>query len=61
MHQLYKQGKIRAIGVSNYSREQMSVLQHVAPLRHSPYNLFERGVKKDVLPYCRPHITASAR
>jgi aryl-alcohol dehydrogenase-like predicted oxidoreductase len=57
MHQLYKQGKIRAIGVSNYSREQMSVFQHVAPLHTAqpPYNLFERGVKKDVLPYCRTH------
>jgi aryl-alcohol dehydrogenase-like predicted oxidoreductase len=57
IHQLYKQGKIRAIGVSNYSREQMSVFQHVAPLHTAqpPYNLFERGVKKDVLPYCRTH------
>ena len=57
MHQLYKQGKIRAIGVSNYSREQMSVFQHVAPLHTAqpPYNLFERRVKNDVLPYCRTH------
>ena len=57
MHQLYKQGKIRAIGVSNYSLEQMSVFQHVAPLHTAqpPYNLFERGVKKDVLPYCLTH------
>src|SRR5438093_3512896 len=57
MHQLYKQGKIRAIGVSNYSVEQMNVFQHVAPLHTAqpPYNLFERGVKKDVLPYCRTH------
>jgi aryl-alcohol dehydrogenase-like predicted oxidoreductase len=57
MHQLYKQGKIRAIGVSNYSREQMSVFRHVAPLHTAqpPYNLFERRVKNDVLPYCRTH------
>jgi aryl-alcohol dehydrogenase-like predicted oxidoreductase len=55
IHQLYKQGKIRAIGVSNYSLEQMNVFQHVAPLHTAqpPYNLFERGVEKDVLPYCR--------
>ena len=55
MHQLYKQGKIRAIGVSNYSLEQISLFQHVAPLHTAqpPYNLFERGVEKDVLPYCR--------
>jgi aryl-alcohol dehydrogenase-like predicted oxidoreductase len=57
MHQLYKQGKIRAIGVSNYSLEQMNVFQQVAPLHiaQPPYNLFERSVEKDVLPYCRTH------
>ena len=55
MHQLYKQGKIRAIGVSNYSLEQMNVFRHLAPLHTAqpPYNLFERGVERDVLPYCR--------
>jgi len=55
MYQLYKQGKILAIGVSNYSLEQMNLFQAVAPLHTAqpPYNLFERGVEKDVLPYCR--------
>jgi len=57
MHQLYKQGKIWAIGVSNYSLEQMNVFRRLAPLHTAqpPYNLFERGVEKDVLPYCRTH------
>jgi aryl-alcohol dehydrogenase-like predicted oxidoreductase len=57
MHQLYKQGKIRAIGVSNYSLEQMNIFRDVAPLNTAqpPYNLFERGVERDVLPYCRMH------
>jgi len=32
MHELYKQGKIRAIGVSNYSLEQMNVFRRLAPL-----------------------------
>ena len=55
MYQLYKQGKIRAIGVSNYSLEQMNLFQQAAPLHTAqpPYNLFERGVERDVLPYCR--------
>ena len=55
MHQLYTQGKIRAIGVSNYSLEQMDVFRHAAPLHTAqpPYNLFERGVERDILPYCR--------
>jgi aryl-alcohol dehydrogenase-like predicted oxidoreductase len=55
MYQLYKQGKIRAIGVSNYSLEQMNLFRYASPLHSAqpPYNLFERGVEKDVLPYCR--------
>jgi aryl-alcohol dehydrogenase-like predicted oxidoreductase len=54
---LYRQGKIRAIGVSNYSVEQMNLFGAVAPLHTTqpPYNLFERGVEHDVLPYCREH------
>src|SRR5262245_3305026 len=57
MQQLYKQGKIRAIGVSNYSLEQMNLFQQAAPLHTAqpPYNLFEREVERDVLPYCRTH------
>ena len=57
MQQLYKQGKIRAIGVSNYSLEQMKLFQQAAPLHTAqpPYNLFEREVERDVLPYCLTH------
>jgi len=57
MHQLYRQGKIRAIGVSNYSLEQMNLFQQAAPVHTAqpPYNLFERDVERDVLPYCRTH------
>jgi aryl-alcohol dehydrogenase-like predicted oxidoreductase len=57
MRTLYDLGRIRAIGVSNFSIEQMERFRNVAPL-HSlqpPYNLFERGIEKDVLPYCRDH------
>jgi aldo/keto reductase family protein len=32
MDELYKQGKIRAIGVSNYSLEQINVFRRLAPL-----------------------------
>ena len=48
MQQLYKQGKIRAIGVSNYSLEQMKLFQQAAPLHTAqpPYNLFERDFEK---------------
>jgi aryl-alcohol dehydrogenase-like predicted oxidoreductase len=55
MRSLYEQGKIRAIGVSNFSVAQMDAFRRVAPLHvlQSPYNLFERGIDADVLPYCR--------
>ncbi|HMF47824.1 MAG TPA: aldo/keto reductase [Candidatus Saccharimonadales bacterium] len=54
MNQLYRDGKIRAIGVSNYSLEQVNLFRQAAPLHtvQPPYNLFERNVEKDVLPYC---------
>jgi aryl-alcohol dehydrogenase-like predicted oxidoreductase len=55
MAALYRAGKIRAIGVSNFSPEQMDAFRAVAPLHTAqpPYNLFERGIEKAVLPHCR--------
>jgi aryl-alcohol dehydrogenase-like predicted oxidoreductase len=52
---LYDQGKIRAIGVSNFSVAQMERFRQIAPLHvvQPPYNLFERGIEADILPYCR--------
>lgn len=53
MARLYDQGKIRAIGVSNFSPQQMDRFRVVAPLHtvQPPYNLFERQIESDVLPY----------
>lgn len=55
MAELYDEGLIRAIGVSNHSPEQMDAFRAVAPLHTNqpPYNLFERSIEDDVLPYCR--------
>jgi aryl-alcohol dehydrogenase-like predicted oxidoreductase len=54
MRTLYEQGKIRAVGVSNFSVAQMESFRQVAPLHvlQSPYNLFERAIEADILPYC---------
>jgi aryl-alcohol dehydrogenase-like predicted oxidoreductase len=54
MAALYNGGKIRAIGVSNFSPAQMDAFRAIAPLHTAqpPYNLFERGIERDVLPYC---------
>jgi aryl-alcohol dehydrogenase-like predicted oxidoreductase len=57
LRELYEQGKIRAIGVSNYSPQEMDRFKANAPLRtvQPPYNLFEREIERDVLPYALGH------
>lgn len=54
MNELFEKGVIRAIGVSNYSTEQMDIFRKNSPLHTSqpPYNLFERGIDEDIFPYC---------
>src|SRR5438876_4148106 len=61
MRTLFEQGKIRAIGVSNFSVGQMERFRRVAPLHvlQPPYNLFERGIEADILPYCLKHKIAT--
>jgi aryl-alcohol dehydrogenase-like predicted oxidoreductase len=61
MRSLFEQGKIRAIGVSNFSVEQMTRFRRVAPLHvlQPPYNLFERAIEAQILPYCRAHGIAT--
>jgi len=57
MNELLEKGKIKAIGVSNYSSEQMDEFRKHAPLHfcQPPYNLFERDAEEDVFPYCKEH------
>src|SRR5215813_5441645 len=54
---LQKAGKIRAIGVSNYSIEAMERFGRVAPIAADspPLNLFEREAQPAVLPWCLGH------
>ena len=49
---LRQEGKIRAIGVSNYSPAQMETFRSAARLDtvQPPYNLFEREIEADILP-----------
>jgi aryl-alcohol dehydrogenase-like predicted oxidoreductase len=55
MQSLFEQGKIRAIGVSNFSVAQIERFRRVAQLHvvQPPYNLFEREIEDELLPYCR--------
>jgi len=57
MAELYRSGKIRAIGVSNFTPAQMDVFRSVAPLHtvQPPYNMFERSMEGDIEPYCIEH------
>ena len=54
MNTLYRQGKIRAIGVSNFSVDQIKAFAAVAPVHtvQPPYNLFERDIEKGLQTYC---------
>ncbi|MDF7674194.1 aldo/keto reductase [Acetobacteraceae bacterium ESL0709] len=57
LEKLHKAGKIGAIGVSNYSPEQMEIFREVAPLAtiQSPYNIFEQDAGQNILPYAESH------
>lgn len=54
MVQLKEQGKIRAIGVSNFSRELLAEALTYGPVEslQPPYSLFWRQVEQDALPLC---------
>jgi aryl-alcohol dehydrogenase-like predicted oxidoreductase len=57
MGKLKTQGKIRAIGVSNYDVEWLRRGMTAAPI-HSlqpPYSLIQRKIERDILPFCRAH------
>jgi aryl-alcohol dehydrogenase-like predicted oxidoreductase len=55
MQKLVDAGKIKSIAVSNYSPKQMDQFREVAPIHfcEPPYNIFEREIEEDVLPYCQ--------
>jgi len=57
---LVKEGVVGAVGVSNFSPEQMveaqAALGDVPLASNQPkYSLLHRGIEKDVLPHCRQH------
>jgi len=54
MGEFQRGGKVRALGVSNFSVAQMEEFRAVAPLASDqpPYNLFERGIDGETLPWC---------
>jgi aryl-alcohol dehydrogenase-like predicted oxidoreductase len=57
LQKLKRDGKILAIGLSNFSPAQMTnfLLTARPAVVQSPYNLFEREIEQDVLPFARKH------
>ncbi len=49
-----REGKVRAIGVSNFNAVQMEEFRSVVPLASDqpPYNIFEREIDSETLPWC---------
>lgn len=57
LNHLKEQGKIRAIGVSNFSRAQLEEASQYGRIDslQPPYSLFWRYVEQDAQPYCVEH------
>lgn len=54
MSKLRDEGKVRWIGVSNFSVSQMERAAKIAPITslQPPYSLVERNIEAEILPYC---------
>src|SRR5215213_1192691 len=55
--ELKEEGKVRHIGVSNFDVSQMERANGIAPVEtlQPPYNMLNRDVEEEILPYCREH------
>ncbi|MFQ5651460.1 MAG: aldo/keto reductase [bacterium] len=57
LNKLEEQGKVRAIGVSNFDVAQMERAQGIAPITslQPPYSMLMRDVEDEILPFCKQH------
>ena len=55
MAELQKEGKVRWIGVSNFSVHELQKASEIAPVTsvQPPYSLIRREIEKDLLPFCQ--------
>lgn len=60
VQRLIEQGKVRAVGVSNYSVAQMQEAEQTIKLASNqvPYSMVRRDIEADVVPYCLEHHKA---
>ncbi len=54
---LKQEGKVRHIGVSNFNTAQLRRAQAIAPVEslQPPYSLLNRGIEREILPFCQQH------
>ncbi len=57
MADLQREGKVRWIGVSNFSVSQMERARKIAPITslQPPYSVINRAAEKELLPWCKKH------
>ena len=57
MAELQREGKVRHIGVSNFSVAQMERALKIAPITslQPPYSMINRSVEAEILPFCQRH------
>ena len=57
MAELQREGKVRHIGVSNFSTTQMERCINIAPITslQPPYSMLNRAVEAEILPFCLEH------
>ncbi len=57
MAELQREGKVRYIGVSNFSTEQMERIRKIAPITslQPPYSIVQPEVEESILPYALEH------
>lgn len=57
LQEMVDEGKIRHVGVSNYTAAQMADFDRIRPVEtlQPPYHLFRRGIEDEILPYTREH------
>ncbi len=57
MADLVREGKVRWIGVSNFSVAQMERAMKIAPITslQPPYSMINRSIEAEILPFCEKH------
>lgn len=57
MADLKREGKVRWVGVSNFSVSQMERAMKIAPITslQPPYSMINRSIEAEILPFCEKH------